>query len=264
MLEFGHKVSQQSNTVDLFAGVSGVVDRVAPKLPDLPEWSSTEKLAKEKETLGFYVSGHPLDQYRSELKQFTTCDSEGLASARDGWEVSMGGIIRGVKKLTDKKGNLMAFVTLEDYAGAIDIILFSKVYDAVKEYVQDGLMVLVNGKVSTREGKAANLLANEVMPLDRLTERFNCQLVIKVSEACSDKQIDRTLELLADHQGPDPVLFAARQNGSVVYVRSNKYTVSANLELLSLLKEIVGDSEVYLRPIGARENSETIFESSVS
>lgn len=264
MLEFGQKVAEQSNTVDLFASASGVVDRVAPKLPAIDEWTQTDKLAKEKETLGFYVSGHPLDAFRTELKEFTTCSSEGLENARDGWEVTMGGIMKNVKKLTDKKGNLMAFVVLEDYAGGTEVIVFSKVFEAFKEYVADGVMVLVSGKISTRDGKAANLLANEIMPLEHLTERFNCQLVIKINESCTENKLERVLSLLEENQGPDPVLFSARQNGSEVFIRSKKYAVSANFDLLSRLKEIVGDSEAYLRPLGTKERNEKSIESPVT
>jgi len=249
MLEYGHRVAENSATHDLFAGAGGTIDRVPPPVPTVDDWSTSEKLAKEKGTLGFYVSGHPLDKYRDTLDSFATYRAADLHSAADGREVTVGGIIAAVRSMTDKKGNLMAFATLEDFTGSVELILFSDCYEKSREITQVDRMVLVTGRVSTREGEAPKIIGSEVAALEELTERFNCQLVIKIDADCSDKTLDQALATLEEFKGNTPVLLAARQNGSEVYIRSKKYAVKPDFRLLNSLKELLGESGAYLRPL---------------
>ena len=167
----------------------------------------------------------------------------------DGREVTVGGIIASVKQMTDKKGNAMAFATLEDYSGKVELILFSSCYEKCKENVEIDKMVIVTGRVSTREEEAAKIIGNEVLPLEKLTERFNCQLVIKINADRGDTTIDSVVSSLEQHKGNTPVLIAARENGSEVYIKSKRYSVKIDFELLNDLKELLGESEAYLRPM---------------
>ncbi len=253
MLEFGHRVAQQAATHDLFAAAGGEIERVAPEVPAVEEWSNSKKLAEEKAMLGFYISGHPLDKYRSELMSFTTHTAGRLPEASDGHEVTIGGIITAVKEMLDKKGNMMAFVTLEDYTGGVELILFSDCFRAVREFVEVDRLVLVTGRVSTREGEAAKVIAAEVLPLEKLTERFNCQLVIKVDASYSDSLIDRALASLEQFRGHSPVLLATRENGTEVYIKSRKYAVTLDFKLLNHLKELLGESSAFVRPLTRKE-----------
>ena len=248
-IEFGQKIAGQMSTTDLFAASGQALERVAPPLPVVPDWSTSEKLANEKLMLGFYISGHPLDKYRSTLNSFTTQSIGKLGLVTDGREVTVGGIIASVKQMTDKKGNSMAFATLEDYSGKVELILFSSCYEKCKEAIEVDTMVLVTGRVSTREEEASKIIGSEVMPLEKLTERFNCQLVIKLNEDQGDNKIDRVLSSLEKHKGTAPVLVATRENGSEVYIKSKRYSVKIDFDLLNDLKELLGESEAYLRPM---------------
>ncbi len=254
VLEFGHKVAEQAATHDLFTDGSGAVVRVAPPLPDIEDWPNDKKLAQEKATLGFFISGHPLDNYRDVLKSFTNMSTDRLKQVPDGREVTLGGIISAVKKMLDKKGNMMAFVTLEDYMGIAELILFSDCYDKSKEYINVDQMVLVTGRVSTREGEASKIIATEVLPLEKLSERFNCQLVIKIDPECSEPLIEEALTVLEKYGGSTPVLLVAKENSSEVYIKSRKYAVTPDFSLLDNLKEILGESKAYLRPLNRKEN----------
>ncbi|HKK20598.1 MAG TPA: DNA polymerase III subunit alpha, partial [candidate division Zixibacteria bacterium] len=257
MLEYAHKVSVKTNTHDLFADSGGAIERVAPELPNIAEWSNSEKLTQEKAMLGYYISGHPLDKFRDELKYFTTYKIENLSLAADGREVTIGGIITQVKKMADKKGNMMAFITVEDYSGSVELIIFSSCFEKCRDFIVNEQMVLITGKVSTQEGKAAKIITSEAMPLEKLTERFNCQLVIKIESDCSDTLIDKALASLDEYKGSAPVLLAARENGSEVYIKSNKYTVNLDFTLLNSLKELLGESGAYLRPLNRKESYTT-------
>ncbi len=252
MLDYGRKVYAQESTVDLFAGSGVEVARVAPSLKDIPDWTNSDKLTKEKEMLGFYISGHPLDKYRDELTAFTTVALSGLEQIPDGQEVTVGGVLGKIKRLTDKKGNLMAFAELEDFSGSTELIIFSKCYDKAKEFIEDDRILLITGKVSTREEENPKVLGNEIMPLEQLTERFSCQLVIKLGPETSDESFEEALAKLETYPGPVPVLLAAHENGADVYIKSKRYAVALDFELLNSLKELLGDSAAYLRPIGLK------------
>ncbi len=186
MLEFGHKVNENSSSHDLFADGGGEIERVSPELKDIPEWSNSEKLAQEKLMLGYYVSGHPLDKYRDELGCFTSHRIGDLSQVPDDREVTIGGIVATVKTNIDKRGNTMAFVTVEDYSGSVELIFFSDCYDKSKEDTVTEKMVLVTGRIATREGEAPKIIASDLYPMEKLTERFSCQLVIKIDRHCSD------------------------------------------------------------------------------
>jgi len=255
MLEFGHKASAESATHDLFASAGGQVERVAPELPNIPEWPNTDRLANEKAVLGFYVSGHPLERYRESMKFFTTNSVSSLADLPDGREVTVGGIVTQVKTMLDKKGNSMAFTTQEDFTGAVELILFSDCFEKHREYIQPDKIVLTTGRLSTREGEAPKILAQEVIPLEGLTERFACQLVIRVDSDLAEDSIDEALNRLAQHPGDSPVLLAAQENGTEVYIRSKKYNVKADFELLNSLKDLLGESSAFFRPLSKNETS---------
>jgi len=93
-------------------------------------------LQKEKEALGFYVSGHPLEKYRLELAAFATVNSEEISEQPDGSDVSLGGIVQNLKINYDKQGRQMAFITLEDFFGVIEIITFADLYEKSKQLIQ--------------------------------------------------------------------------------------------------------------------------------
>ncbi|MCP4685429.1 MAG: DNA polymerase III subunit alpha [bacterium] len=252
LLEYGHKVMAQTNTHDLFDGSGVEATRVEPALPAIDDWSNHERLAKEKNMLGFFVSGHPLDRYRDELLSFATSPIDDLKQAVDGREVTVGGLLTAIKPMTDKKGNQMAFATLEDFSGHVELILFSDCFEKAKEILEIDRIVLTSGRISTREGEQPKILSNEVLAMEKITERFNCQLVIKLNPNCAEDTIEQALTTLDKFRGGVPVLLATRENGSEVYIKSRRYAVTLDFELLNSLKELLGDSAAYLRPVGLK------------
>ncbi len=255
MLEFANRVAVSASSHDLFADDSGSIQRVAPGLPDIDEWKSARKLAEEKNMLGFWISGHPLDKFRDEIRWFTNGTTESIKTMADGREVTVGGVLTSVKTMLDKRGNTMAFAGLEDYFGSVEMIMFSDCYTKNKEFIEPEKLVLISGRISTREGEAPKIVCNDVVSLERLMERYNCQLVIKIDADCPDSLIDRALSSLDEYKGGTPVLLAARENGSEVYIRSRKYAVDLDFALLNNLKDVLGESGAYVRPLSKKDNS---------
>ncbi len=157
-----------------------------PDIPAQPEWSHMEKLEAERELLGFYVSGHPLDPYRSLLRQVTSTNVEKIfEQAREGklakkgeqpmdWkarkaaqanEPQLGGILTSVKEITTKKGDRMAFLGLEDYGGKIEVVCFPRVFEKCRDAIRPGNVVVVRGTAEGNE-QGAKILASHVESLE--------------------------------------------------------------------------------------------------
>lgn len=194
------------------------------------------------------MSPGTLDRFRSELVAFGTVDTISLANVKDGREVRQGGIISNIKLMNDKRGNRMAFVTLEDFKGTTEMIIFSDCYEKGKDHIFEDNIVMMQGRVSTREGEAPKVIVNDLYPLDSLSERFDCQLVIKLDEETPERKLVAVENVLGKNLGKTPVIFAARRNGDEYFIRSKRFAVAPNQKLLLKLKEILGDSSVYLQP----------------
>ncbi len=130
-------------------------------LPDIEEWDEKTLLSYEKEALGFYVTGHPLARYSDSIKRFATCETSGLAERIDKEKVRVCGIVSGIKELITKKGDRMAFITLEDLSGSVEIIVFPEVYSAAMELLKGEDPLLVSGELDVGE-EACKILATEV------------------------------------------------------------------------------------------------------
>jgi len=248
MLEFGQKVQASSTNGDLFALSGEVVERREPAMPELADWSISRKLSGEKSMLGVYVSGHPLDRFRTELSAFGVTETEKLKGLVDGREVRVGGIISAVKLMNDRRGNRMAFITLEDFKGKAETIVFSDCYEKGKDFIIEDNMVMITGRVNTREGESPKIIVNDLFPLDSLAERFNCQLVIRLEENTSERKITAILRALEQSQGETPVLVSTRFNGDEYLIRSKRFRIEPKNKLIVKLKEILGETAVFLQP----------------
>ncbi|WP_020676561.1 DNA polymerase III subunit alpha [Geopsychrobacter electrodiphilus] len=148
-------------------------------LPEIEEWDEKDLLAYEKESLGFYVSGHPLDRFSDQIKRFTTCDSSGLTERTDKEKVRLCGIVSGIKELMTKKGDRMAFISLEDLCGSVECVVFPEVYASSMELLKGEEPLLLTGELDVGE-EACKLLVNEVELLrdaaQKQTRRVNIRL----------------------------------------------------------------------------------------
>lgn len=249
MVNFGQGIQKDSHTVDMFGSGKEDQTRRAPDIETTgPDWSLSQRLNYEKEMLGFYVSGHPLSTYRHELEQFATIDTLHLTEAADGREVYLGGIIQTIKVLPDKRGNQMAFVTVEDFKGSLELILFSDCYENSKEFIKVDGVILASGRISTREGQAAKLIVDRVAPLDRLAEYYNCRLVLNLDRKDYERLPD-FWPLLQANQGDQEVRIRTRCNGEEVWIRPRHLKVRLTGEMVGNLKELLGDNKAYLTKI---------------
>jgi DNA polymerase-3 subunit alpha len=172
-----------------------------PSLPDVPEWEEKERLFLEKEALGFYISGHPLDRFQGILEKYTNTDALLINEADDKSAVRIGGTISAIKQIRTKKGDLMAFVNLEDLNGTVEVVVFPRVYDACVDILVEDTPVLVQGEAQ-REEKGAKLLAESVILMENAEETWTASVHITIDVTRTGRQVLSELhKLLLEYQG---------------------------------------------------------------
>lgn len=155
--------SGQARIFDLLESHSAAV--LKPELPDLSEWNEKQLLAYEKESLGFYITGHPLAAHERLLKQYANADTSTLAEINDNQEVKLGGVVAKLKEITTKRGDRMGFVTLEDLKGSAEVIVFSDVYAEAVELIKgDGVLFIVGQ--ADADGENVKIIAQKIMAIE--------------------------------------------------------------------------------------------------
>jgi len=165
--------------IDFFSMAAGdTAEQEPPReadLPDIPEFSQQELMNMEKETTGLYLSGHPMDQYRAEVKRLNAPaiasilddfgQEGGPTQFADGQRVTIAGVVTSSKTKTTKNNTLMAYVTVEDDTAAIELLCFSRTLDACGACLQENQAVVVKGKLSVRDEKAPQIMCDSAVPL---------------------------------------------------------------------------------------------------
>lgn len=235
----------QTTLFDLEAG-PGLTQK-EPELLPVPEWPRSQILAKEKEMLGFYVSGHPLTKYEEELKVFSTFTTETIDAVADGQEVILGGIIVGVKPNIDKKGNQMAFATLEDFLGTVEVLVFSDCFERKRSLVRNGSMVLIKGRTSTREAEKAKIIASDVISLDKAYQEVGGLLHLRIGpQIAGDDFVPQLKETLSSHAGKSKVILHLRTEKEELKMGVKNIKVKLSRELIKKLREGLGEENVYI------------------
>ena len=165
-IEHGQRVwrDRHSGQTGLFAGLLETA-AAEPRLPQVPEWTEAEVLAGEKEVLGFYVVGHPLDQYREKIRELATHDSASLEGLERGADVALCGMITSVQRKRNKEGKAWASMQLEDWQGSVEAMAFSNVYEQVAAELKPDTAVLVRGVVLPEDNGPPRVSVKDVTPL---------------------------------------------------------------------------------------------------
>ncbi len=227
--------------------------------PNVPEFNSKEKLLKEKEVMGIYLSGHPLSDYMEDLKKFDfstkqllsyeevdETDEEGgeiiYTDVHDGEHVTMGGIVSEYKTISTKKGQSMAFVTVEDVYGQVEVIIFPKVYEKARPALNDEEIVKVSGKIQIK-GNVVQIIADDFEKLEvkgettQVTGGENLGLIIAER---NENNLDAILDILGSYPGDIPVIIA-RSDGRKFKVNTS---VRRSPGLIAELKGFLEDKEI--------------------
>jgi DNA polymerase-3 subunit alpha len=259
---------------DLFGGgeddASG--GPVGVRLPDVVPWTEIEQLTYEKESLGLYWTGHPIDRYAGDLARFgavttarlvpardldaTTPDEGAVASAgtpaRIAEDVAVGGIVTNVRALKTRRGDRMCVVTLDDASGSVEVVVFPEAFKQFGHLADTGRMVVIKGRFE-RDDESTRVLASEILPIETVREQLTHTVNIHLSTPPHDRAtVERLWDVLVQHRGDRPVAIdielRERERHLRVKVDVNaQIRVRPSVALVADVERICGAGSVELR-----------------
>jgi DNA polymerase-3 subunit alpha len=215
-------------------------------LPDIPEWAQAQILTNEKALLGFYLSGHPLERYKTEIEKFGDFTTANIKGARDGQEARMIGLITTVKLTSTKKTNeRMAIVGLEDIDGEMELVVFPSSYTQIASYLKEGAVVVVKGKVSFRDG-FPKMMASEMAGIDEVYDMIK-SVQVDLSQT-GQHGFEKLKEKLSRFPGKVPVYLQVDTNNFKrvqILVGEDLYVTPSEV-LMEEIKVLVGENNFSL------------------
>jgi len=223
---------------------NNILPNPEPRISEEGSWSRSKVLSMEREALGFYISGHPMEKYRPQLKLFATTNSEKMNDMPDGVQAALGGIITRLKINTDKRGRHMGFAGVEDFYGSFEAIVFSDPFEKYKKLLINNNMLLFTGRISKREEEKPKLIVNELRPLESLSQNSNLLLKLTVSGR-RIKKVEEIKRILDKFPGEAKVIILLKQNDITMEIATSQQ-VNPNGELMESLSEILNSENLSL------------------
>jgi len=218
-----------------------------PALLACPEWSELDRLMREKSVLGFFVSGHPLLKYAREIKEYATISLGDPTTLKAGGIVRACGIITSVKKKIDKRNNTMAFVGIEDFSGKAECIVFSDPYQRYQSLLRPDAMVMVVGR-GELNGETAKILVNEVIPIEKVRERFTRSVVLSLNLGdLTEATISGLKAVMQEHRGTCPCYFHVHDRQRTRMYRSTTFTVEPTDTFMEQVTRMLGPQAIQFR-----------------
>jgi DNA polymerase-3 subunit alpha len=220
------------------------------RLPETPDWDEHTRLAAEKEILGFFITGHPLEKYRDKLADLRALDTSELGAMKSSTgkdeNITTAGILSNIRVLKSKRGDFYAQGTLEDMAGAVDLLVFPEAYRKLQEKVKWEIPVLIRGGIRMEEGANAKLTVNEIYSLEDYKVPLPRSLRIRIPvETASEGTVDALHGLFRERPGEAKVLFDVEREGDfMVVMEAEGYNVQPDRSFIARVEELCGRGAV--------------------
>ncbi|MGB9641571.1 MAG: DNA polymerase III subunit alpha [Candidatus Ratteibacteria bacterium] len=215
-------------------------------ISELPEWPESKLLAFEREMLGVYRTGHPLENCRETLSHFVNAWSNQLSELTEGKEYWFGGLIQNLKRKTSRKGEKMAIGELEDLYGKIEVVFYPQIYESISSILKVSNIVFVKGKVEHRSERTA-IIAKDVATINTVAEKCAKSLMVKLCLDTPKSVLSQLKEVFESHRGNSNVyLIINDNNGGYVKLKLNKFRVALVPELFDKLKQIFPEQNISL------------------
>ena len=207
--------------------------------PDIEEFPESQLILFEKETIGFYISRHPLSAYQDEIKKYTDEDTSTLSRLPNGVEVKVCGLVSSLKEIVTKKGDRMAFLSLEDTKGFVEIILFPDVFKASSSYLKGGDPICVRGMLDLSEDRI-KIKGIEIRPLSEISFTTKTLHIKVPSSSLTTSGLTDLKEILIAHKGPYRVLLHVTngERGETVIALSDDYRVDPSQHFQNYIRNL--------------------------
>jgi DNA polymerase-3 subunit alpha len=237
-----------SGQISLFAVMGEEEEQQHTKIeiPSIPDWTDQEKLTFEKETVGFYLTGHPLDNFREDILTVTNTNLSEKKQWLEGQNLRVGGLIRDIKNRKTKKGDPMAVIIMEDIAGTVEVVIFPDLYTKCAAILQNDTPIVIEGLVKKDE-RGDNIIANDADTLETAREKYTASARIMLrSDHVNRQNLEALKKVFYRHHGPCPVSltlhFAGR--GEVDLEIPQDITIKPCKEFTSEVNRTMGDQVI--------------------
>jgi DNA polymerase-3 subunit alpha len=220
------------------------------RLPDIPDWDEHTRLSAEKEILGFFITGHPLEKYRDKLDALNALSTTEIAATKYSTgkdeNICTAGIITALRVLKSKKGDFYAQGALEDMVGTVEMIVFPEAYRKLQEKVKLEVPVLVRGGLRIEEGANAKLTVNDIIPLEDAKVPLPRSIRIRIPlDTASETTVDDLHLLFSQRKGEAKVLFDVERLGDfMVVMEAGGYNVQPDRNFIARVEELCGRGAV--------------------
>ena len=254
----GNRVNIEGQ-MDFFGMGGGAAQREPLHLPDIPEFSAQERMAMEKETTGLYLSGHPMDAYRELSRRLGAApigriledfaQEAGPTSFADGQKLSIAGVVTSSKVKTTRSNTLMAYVTVEDSTGAMEMLCFARTLETSGSYLKEGQTILASGRLSVRDEKAPQLMCDSARPLDGSAADVsagaageNRQTLYLRLPSMDSHEMTQFRRIAYLFEGKEPVRIRLIDSGKLIGT-----TAALHPAFVRAMRELLGDENVVLK-----------------
>ena len=247
VIDWGQRKQHESEVGQggLFAAIPDEEADMRILLP-AESWPEALKLAHEKETLGFYITGHPLRRHLAEIGAYANATTAKLAEKDAGSEIVIGGVVANTRTMRTKKGNRMGILLLEDLEGVVEVLLFPDTYEKTQDVVLPDATIIVQGKLDNDES-GLRILASEILSVDRAHELLSTTVVVSIDANAAPADLPQLLlPMIERKSGHAEIVFELRySNQYTAFVRPNPYLkVLPDREFVNFVEEICGPDTV--------------------
>ncbi|HIF9346926.1 TPA: DNA polymerase III subunit alpha [Photobacterium damselae] len=245
-----HHQAEAFGQTDMFGVLTEAPEEVEHKYANIPEWPDKVWLEGERETLGLYLTGHPINSYLSELKHYTTWRLKDAQPTRRDGAATVAGLVIAARVMTTKRGTRIGLLTLDDRSGRMEVMLFSEALERYLDLIETDRIVVVTGQVSFDDYNGGlRMSAREVLDISDAREKHLRGLAISVTEQqIDDKFFARFSEILEPHKaGTVPVnVYYQRSNARAKLTLGTEWRITPADQLISDLKILLGEKQVEL------------------
>jgi DNA polymerase-3 subunit alpha len=213
------------------------------ELPEIDEWDEKDRLRKEKEALGFYITGHPLDRYGKEIKQFATCSVDELFEQKDKSTVKIAGVVENLKIKRTKRGDKMAILNMEDLTGSTEVVVFPDIFSQASPLLKCDDPLFIKGSAEIGDN-SAKIIAQEIATLDSIREKAVKAIVIRLREEDISNQMLEDLRYATyKYPGDCGLIFKVKlsRKKEVTISAHTRFNVIPRRELIAEIEDLIGN-----------------------
>ena len=240
--------TQDPNQLNMFADLAGDNSGAYSfiNLPDVDEWDESEKLRKEKDSLGFYITGHPMEKFKDEESRFTTCAIDGLSGLDDRSPVKIAGMVENLKTKKTKKGDRMAIMTLEDPSGSAPVVVFPDVFNKYAPLLKGDEPLLISGTAEVNGG-LIKIISKEIESLEAVRQKAIRFIEIFIQEKIISKAVLEELrDIFFQYTGEAAVIFRINSsNGKEIRIAAHaNYRIFPSNKMIGETEAITGQKVI--------------------